>query len=168
MLIQTDSLTKRCLCNFADFQKFESELVQQEQKVSDCIRLGEDIQKRAHSDAIPTLKHWLTILEARWVEVKNLSSQRRKRLRDSLDVSQSNAHLLDELTKWLSDMETTLKTGSQKPIPENIPIVDQLLQDHAVSPAPLEHLFLYLLSDSIPVTAKNLFQHLLKICSSTR
>lgn len=107
----------------------------------DCIRLGENIQRRAHSDAIPTLKHWLTILEARWAEVKNLSSQRRKRLRDSLDVSQSNAHLLDELTKWMSEMEATLKTGSQKPIPENIPIVEQLLQDHAVSLVPTEHLF---------------------------
>lgn len=123
-------------CNFADLQKFETELVQQEQKVADCIRLGENIQKRAHSDAIPTLKHWLTILEARWAEVKNLSSQRRKRLRDSLEVSQSNAHLLDELTQWLGEMETTLKSGSQKPIPENIPIVEQLLQDHAVSPVP--------------------------------
>lgn len=56
---------------------------------------------------------------------------------DNLEASRADTLLLDELTLWLSEMETMVKQHSQKEIPENIPIVEQLLQDHAV------HIYLF-------------------------
>ena len=55
-------------------QKFESDLIHQEAKLAECLRLGADILKRAHPDAVSTMKHWLTILQARWEEVTTFTS----------------------------------------------------------------------------------------------
>ena len=43
----------------------------------------------------------------------------------------SNA-LLDELLAWLMGAEATLTAQQQQPVPDNIPIIEQLLHDHQV------------------------------------
>lgn len=54
---------------FLGLQKFQDDLENQEEKLRECLHLGQEILKRAHPDAITTVKHWLTILQARWEEV---------------------------------------------------------------------------------------------------
>lgn len=44
--------------------------------LQEALSVGRDILKVAHPDAVTTLKHWLTILQARWDEVSiNLGTQ---------------------------------------------------------------------------------------------
>ena len=49
--------------------KFQDDLEEQEIRLHECLDLGNDILKQCHPDAITTVKHWLTILQARWEEV---------------------------------------------------------------------------------------------------
>lgn len=51
------------------FQKFEEDLMRQEAKLRETLSIGQDILKRCHPDALTTLKHWLSVLRARWEEV---------------------------------------------------------------------------------------------------
>ena len=44
-------------------QKFEASLLGEEKKLIDCVQLGNDILRRAHPDAIATMKHWINILK---------------------------------------------------------------------------------------------------------
>jgi len=55
----------------AHLQNFQLDLNQQEAKLQECLRLGHDILTKCHPDATTTVKHWLTILQARWEEVGN-------------------------------------------------------------------------------------------------
>ena len=50
-------------------QAFQAELDKEEKTLQDCLRLGQDILKRAHPDAVPTLKHRLNVLQTRWEDV---------------------------------------------------------------------------------------------------
>lgn len=47
-----------------------------------------------------------------------------------MDLKNSEA-LLDELMGWLNGAESNLVQQGANPIPENIPIIEQLLHDHA-------------------------------------
>ncbi len=79
-----------------------------------------------------TLKHWLTILQARWEEVSAWANQREQKLKEALSVLRANSNLLDELMGWLTGAEASLAAQDQVSIPDNLPIVEQLLCDHQV------------------------------------
>jgi len=97
-----------------------------------CQSLCADILRRAHPDARSTLRHWQTTIKARWDEVRNLAEQKSKKLRGSLDVARATSRQLDSVIDWLKHMETFLTTQNTQLIPENLPIVEQLLQTHTV------------------------------------
>lgn len=94
--------------------------------------MGQDILRRAHPDAVNTMKHWLTILQARWEEVTSWANQRGEKIGHALNDIHANSELLDNLTAWLTSAENALAGKDQQQLPENIPIVEQLLQDHQV------------------------------------
>ena len=98
----------------------------------DLQRLGSDILRRAHPDAVSTLRHWLTTVQVRYNEVKNLSAQRNKKLKDGLEVAKTTSKHLDSLMDWLGNIAVILAGQNGQPIPENVPIVEQLLQTHTV------------------------------------
>jgi len=54
------------------------------------------------------------------------------KVKDCLDAARATSRQLDSLTDWLRHMETFLSTQNTQLIPENLPIVEQLLQNHAV------------------------------------
>ena len=41
--------------------------------------------------------------------------------------------MLDELMAWLTGAEASLIAQDQQPVPDNIPIIEQLLCDHQVN-----------------------------------
>ena len=120
------------MCLVLSLQKFQDDLVNQEDKLRECLHLGQEILKRAHPDAITTVKHWLTILQARWEEVKAWTDQREQKLNDALSLLRANEDLLQELMKWLQDTEDRLVDQDSRELPENVPILEQLLHDHMV------------------------------------
>lgn len=72
------------------------------------------------------------IIQARWDEVNSWSNQRGTKIRGALDDLRANAMLLDQLIGWLTTAEANLKAQSQEFLPENLPIIEQLLHDHQV------------------------------------
>ena len=64
--------------------------------------------------------------------MKNLVEQKTKKLKDSLESARAVSRQLDGLLDWLKRMETFLSTQNTQLIPENVPIVEQLLQTHTV------------------------------------
>lgn len=97
-----------------------------------CKKLGSDILQSCHHDATPTVKHWLATLTERWSEVQALADQRRNKLNDGLNAARRRAQEIDQLMTWLGDTERTLTNKNSEDLPENIPIVEQLLHDHMV------------------------------------
>lgn len=87
----------------------------------------------AHHEAIPTLRHWLNTIRCRLDDITSASESRGRKLRSGVEKSRSNAMAMEELTAWLGDMEQHLAGKEARTLPENIPILEQLKQDHAVS-----------------------------------
>lgn len=117
-----------CVCR----QLVDSELADKRQVLEHCQRLCADFLSRAHPDARSTLRYWQTTIESRWAEVKNLVEQKSKKLKDSLEAARAVSRQLDSLIDWIKHMETFLSTQNTQLIPENLPIVEQLLQTHIV------------------------------------
>lgn len=117
--------------NLEQHKLFLEELKSQEGKLHECLHLGQEILKRCHPDAVTTVKHWLTILHARWEEVTAWATQRERKIGDNLSSLKDQANLLEQLMAWLTGAEASLLAQDAQDIPDNIPIIDQLLHDHA-------------------------------------
>ena len=63
-------------------------------------------------------------------QVSAWSGQRGQKLDEALGQIRSASALLDELMGWLTGAEATLTAQDLQPIPENIPIIEQLIHDH--------------------------------------
>nr|XP_006813086.1 PREDICTED: dystonin isoform X1 [Saccoglossus kowalevskii] len=113
--------------NHKDFKKL---MAAEESRLKDTIAMGMAILKKCHPDAETVIKHWITVLEARWAEVQNWSDQREQRLLDALQQLKTNAELLEALMAWLEGAEATLKTLEEEPIPEELEVVEKLLEEH--------------------------------------
>eukprot|EP00058_Branchiostoma_floridae_P020780 XP_002606270.1 hypothetical protein BRAFLDRAFT_123699 [Branchiostoma floridae] len=111
-------------------EKFEKEMADQQRKLQEAMDMGEAILKICHPDAITTVKHWLTIIMARWEEVTSWASQHRARLEDALKVLKANEELLDRLTAWVEGAEHTLQTLDDEPLPDNMEDVQKLMEEH--------------------------------------
>jgi len=113
-------------------QQFEGEIASKQQSLEQCERLYADIIGRAHPDARSTLRFWQTTIQSRWAEVGNLAEQKRRKVKDCLEAARMTSRQLDSLVDWLKHMEMFLSTQNTQLIPENLPIVEQLLQTHFV------------------------------------
>ena len=50
-------------------QKFEDSLLQKETELRGTLNVGTEIMNHCHPDAVTIMKHWLSVLRARWEEV---------------------------------------------------------------------------------------------------
>jgi len=117
---------------YSCLQQFEGELANKQQSLDHCERLCADIVSRSHPDARSTLRYWQTTIQSRWAEVRNLLEQKCRKVKDCLESARATSRQLDSLMDWLKHMETFLSTQNTQLIPENLPIVEQLLQTHTV------------------------------------
>ncbi|OWF34915.1 Dystonin [Mizuhopecten yessoensis] len=113
-----------------EHKRFEEDLLRQEANLRETLNIGQDIMKRCHPDAVSTLKHWLSVLRARWEELTGMCKQRGRKLAEGLAVLRRNNALLDELVAWLNGAEGTLTGLDQEPIPGDLQVIQDLLQDH--------------------------------------
>jgi len=70
--------------------------------------------------------------QARWEEVTTWSGQRRHKIDTALSELRANASLLDQLMGWLTAAEANLGAQAREVLPDNLPIIEQLFQDHQV------------------------------------
>ncbi|XP_078536890.1 microtubule-actin cross-linking factor 1 isoform X2 [Lissotriton helveticus] len=98
--------------------------------VNAATGLGEAILAVCHPDCVTTVKHWNTIIRARFEEVLTWARQHQQRLETAHSELVANANLLEELLAWIQWAETTLIQRDQDPIPQNIDQVKELISEH--------------------------------------
>ncbi|XP_062818932.1 microtubule-actin cross-linking factor 1 isoform X4 [Anolis carolinensis] len=104
-----------------------------EEKISDvtmAVGMGEVILAVCHPDCITTIKHWITIIRARFEEVLAWAKQHQQRLEAALSELVANAQLLEQLLAWIQWAETALIQRDQDPMPQNIDQVKALIAEH--------------------------------------
>ncbi|XP_051792278.1 microtubule-actin cross-linking factor 1, isoforms 1/2/3/4/5 isoform X7 [Erpetoichthys calabaricus] len=95
-----------------------------------AVEMGEAILVMCHHDSITTIKHWITIIRARFEEVQTWTKQHQQRLENALAELMNNAELLEQLLSWLQWAETTLIQRDQELLPQNIDQVKGLITEH--------------------------------------
>ncbi|XP_051519307.1 microtubule-actin cross-linking factor 1-like isoform X11 [Myxocyprinus asiaticus] len=100
--------------------------------VNKSAGMGEAILAVCHPDCITTIKHWITIIRARFEEVLTWAKQHEQRLETALTELLNNATLLEELLSWLQWAETTLVQRDTEPLPQDIPQLKTLITEHQV------------------------------------
>uniref|UniRef100_A0A673B663 Microtubule actin crosslinking factor 1 n=1 Tax=Sphaeramia orbicularis TaxID=375764 RepID=A0A673B663_9TELE len=100
--------------------------------VNKAAGMGEAILTVCHPDSITTIKHWITIIRARFEEVLTWAKQHEQRLETALTEVLNNANLLEELLSWLQWAETTLVQRDTEPLPQDIPQLKTLITEHQV------------------------------------
>ncbi|KAL0964650.1 hypothetical protein UPYG_G00327030 [Umbra pygmaea] len=105
---------------------------QEEKRVSlnKATSMGEAILTICHPDSITTIKHWNTIIKARFEEVQAWSRQHQQRLAVALGDLLATQELLEGLLRWLQWAETTLNEKDQEVLPQEIDQVKALIAEH--------------------------------------
>ncbi|XP_044275357.1 microtubule-actin cross-linking factor 1 isoform X4 [Varanus komodoensis] len=111
-------------------KEFMKKVEEKRLDVNSAVGMGEVILAVCHPDCITTIKHWITIIRARFEEVLTWAKQHQQRLEVALSELVANAELLEELLAWLQWAETTLIQRDQEPVPQNIEQVKALIAEH--------------------------------------
>ncbi|XP_027517016.1 microtubule-actin cross-linking factor 1 isoform X19 [Corapipo altera] len=111
-------------------KEFMKKVEEKRVDVNAAVGMGEVILGACHPDCITTIKHWITIIRARFEEVLTWAKQHQQRLESALSELVANAELLEELLAWIQWAETTLIQRDQEPIPQNIDQVKGLISEH--------------------------------------
>ncbi|KAL4594106.1 microtubule-actin cross-linking factor 1-like [Arapaima gigas] len=98
--------------------------------VNRAATMGESILTACHPDSITTIKHWITIIRARFEEVLAWAKQHEQRLAAALTDLLNNATLLEELLTWLQWAETTIVQRDAEPLPQDITQLKTLITEH--------------------------------------
>ena len=59
------------------------------------------------------------------------ANHREQKLGSALDSAKANEDLIGDLHSWLSNAETRLGQQEAESMPDEVPIIEQLLEDHA-------------------------------------
>ncbi|XP_017692018.1 PREDICTED: microtubule-actin cross-linking factor 1 isoform X2 [Lepidothrix coronata] len=111
-------------------KEFMKKVEEKRVDVNAAVGMGEVILGACHPDCITTIKHWITIIRARFEEVLTWAKQHQQRLESALSELVANAELLEELLAWIQWAETTLIQRDQEPMPQNIDQVKGLISEH--------------------------------------
>uniref|UniRef100_A0A8C5UJ02 Microtubule actin crosslinking factor 1 n=1 Tax=Malurus cyaneus samueli TaxID=2593467 RepID=A0A8C5UJ02_9PASS len=111
-------------------KEFMKKVEEKRVDVNAAVAMGEVILGACHPDCITTIKHWITIIRARFEEVLTWAKQHQQRLEAALSELVANAELLEELLAWIQWAETTLIQRDQDPLPQNIEQVKALISEH--------------------------------------
>ncbi|KAM6399511.1 microtubule-actin cross-linking factor 1 [Rhynochetos jubatus] len=111
-------------------KEFMKKVEEKRVDVNAAVGMGEAILAACHPDCITTVKHWITIIRARFEEVLTWAKQHQQRLESALSELVANAELLEELLAWIQWAETTLIQRDQEPMPQNIDQVKALISEH--------------------------------------
>lgn len=88
--------------------KFMRELREKERDKDDTLNLAQNILDKAHPDAIPIIKNWMTIIQSRWEEVSQWAIGRHNKLQSQLQSLKDLDDTIEELLAWLAGLEATL------------------------------------------------------------
>ncbi|XP_072856398.2 dystonin isoform X8 [Pogona vitticeps] len=111
-------------------REFVKKLEEKKAELTKATGMGEAILAICHPDSITTIKHWITIIRARFEEVLAWAKQHQQRLAGALAALIANQELLEALLSWLQWAETTLTEKDKEVIPQEIDDVKALIAEH--------------------------------------
>ncbi|XP_051470841.1 dystonin isoform X8 [Apus apus] len=111
-------------------REFMKKLEEKKAELNKATGMGEAILAICHPDSITTIKHWITIIRARFEEVLAWAKQHQQRLAGALAGLLANQELLEALLSWLQWAETTLTEKDKEVIPQEIEEVKALIAEH--------------------------------------
>ncbi|XP_054035914.1 dystonin isoform X2 [Dryobates pubescens] len=111
-------------------REFMKKLEEKKAELNKATVMGEAILAICHPDSITTIKHWITIIRARFEEVLAWAKQHQQRLAGALAGLIANQELLEALLSWLQWAETTLTEKDKEVIPQEIEEVKTLIAEH--------------------------------------
>ncbi|XP_078279417.1 microtubule-actin cross-linking factor 1 isoform X4 [Rhinoraja longicauda] len=111
-------------------KEFMKKVEEKRVDVNKAAGMGEAILAVCHPDCVTTVKHWITIIRARFEEVLTWAKQHQQRLATALSELVTNAKLLEELLTWLQWAETTLMQRDQDSMPKDIEQVKTSITEH--------------------------------------
>ncbi|XP_048792397.1 dystonin isoform X25 [Lagopus muta] len=111
-------------------REFMKKLEEKKGELNKATGMGEAILAICHPDSITTIKHWITIIRARFEEVLAWAKQHQQRLAGALAGLIANQELLEALLSWLQWAETTLTEKDKEVIPQEIEEVKALIAEH--------------------------------------
>ncbi|XP_023299118.2 dystonin isoform X48 [Lucilia cuprina] len=109
---------------------FMTDLRTREKQKLETFEFAEEIIVKAYPDAIPIIKNWLSIIEERWEEVKQWAINREAKLEQHLQSLKDLDDCIEELLAWLSGLEATLLNLERESLPDEIPPLEKLIEDH--------------------------------------
>ncbi|XP_065443950.1 dystonin isoform X34 [Chrysemys picta bellii] len=111
-------------------REFMRKLEDKKAELNKAAGMGEAILAICHPDSITTIKHWITIIRARFEEVLAWAKQHQQRLAGALAGLIAKQELLEALLSWLQWAETTLSEKDKEVIPQEIEDVKALIAEH--------------------------------------
>ncbi|KAM8953054.1 dystonin [Pelodytes ibericus] len=111
-------------------KEFMKKVEEKRTELNKGASMGEAILAICHPDSITTIKHWITIIRARFEEVLTWAKQHQQRLAVALEDLISKKELLESLLAWLQWAETKLNEKDKEEIPEEIDEVKALIEEH--------------------------------------
>ncbi|XP_069395298.1 dystonin isoform X17 [Paralichthys olivaceus] len=111
-------------------KEFMKKLEEKRVALNKATSMGEAILSICHPDSITTIKHWNTIIKARFEEVQAWARQHQQRLATALTEMQATQELLENLLKWLQWAESNLNDKDKELLPQEIEEVKGLIAEH--------------------------------------
>ncbi|KAF3708317.1 Dystonin 230 kDa bullous pemphigoid antigen 230/240 kDa bullous pemphigoid antigen [Channa argus] len=110
--------------------EFIKKLEEKRAPLNKATSMGEAILSICHPDSITTIKHWNTIIKARFEEVQAWARQHQQRLVTALTELLATQELLENLLTWLQWAETNLNDKDKELLPQEIEEVKSLIAEH--------------------------------------
>ncbi|XP_054425483.1 dystonin isoform X4 [Pteronotus mesoamericanus] len=111
-------------------KEFMKKLEEKRAALNKATSMGDAVLAICHPDSITTIKHWITIIRARFEEVLAWAKQHQQRLAGALAGLIAKQELLEALLTWLQWAETTLSEKDKEAIPQEIEEVKALIAEH--------------------------------------
>ncbi|XP_008292239.1 dystonin isoform X3 [Stegastes partitus] len=111
-------------------KEFMKKLEEKRVALNKATSMGEAILSICHPDSITTIKHWNTIIKARFEEVQAWARQHQQRLATALTELLATQELLENLLTWLQWAETNLNDKDKEQLPQEIEEVKSLIAEH--------------------------------------
>ncbi|KAG7462800.1 hypothetical protein MATL_G00188590 [Megalops atlanticus] len=111
-------------------KEFMKKLEEKRVALTKATSMGEAILTICHPDSITTIKHWNTIIKARFEEVQAWARQHLQRLGGALSELLATLELLENLLGWLQWAEATLNEKDKEALPQEIEEVKALIAEH--------------------------------------
>ncbi|XP_004465404.1 dystonin isoform X4 [Dasypus novemcinctus] len=111
-------------------KEFMKKLEEKRTELNRATCMGDTVLAICHPDSISTIKHWITIIRARFEEVLAWAKQHQQRLSSALAGLIAKQELLEALLAWLQWAETTLSDKDKEVIPQEIEEVKALIAEH--------------------------------------